>query len=66
MAIPKNLKPITKEKALKIINKFFEHGRNDWDGVPMLSDFVYLDKGKLKLIRPGFSDNTWETGLVSQ
>lgn len=48
MAVPKSLKYIDKEKAMKIIDKFFEKGVNDWDGAPMFSDFVYNDKGKLK------------------
>ena len=65
MAIPKSLKNIDKDKAMKIIEKQFSLGNGDWDGVPMLSDFVYKSGNGYKLIRPGFNDNTWETGVVS-
>ena len=68
MAIPKTLRPITKEKALALIRKHEKAGTGHWEGSPMYSDFVY--KGRTtkwgccpEMIRPGY---TWETGVVSQ
>lgn len=65
MAVPKNLKYIDKEKAMKLIMKHLKSNTGDWESTPEFSDFVYQDNGKYKLIRPGFHDDTWETGTVS-
>ena len=64
MAIPKTLKPITKEKALALIAKHEKAGTGEWEGSPMLSDFVYGPFPKLTLIRPS-NYGDWETGKVS-
>ena len=31
----------------------------------MRADFVYKNGNRYQLIRPGFNDSTWETGVVS-
>ena len=64
MAIPKSLKPISKDKALSIIKRHQKSGTGEWEGTPMLSDFIYGTDFKLTLIRPN-SWGDWETGRVS-
>lgn len=70
MAIPKSLKPISKEKALAIIAKHEKAGDGYWEDSPMYSDFIYegaMTKYGYRqpmLIRPCPS-YTWETGKVS-
>ena len=63
MAVPKNLKPISEEKALALIAKHEKAGTGSWEGTPMRSDFVYGVFPKLTLVRPFFG--TFETGRVS-
>ena len=63
MAVPKTLKPISKEKALAIIARHEKAGTGSWEGTPMYSDFVYGDFPKLTLIRPFLG--SFETGRVS-
>lgn len=66
MAIPKTLKHIDYDKAMKIIIKHTKSNTGWWEGAPEFSDFVYeMPGGKRVLIRPGFSDSSWETGTVS-
>lgn len=67
MAIPKTLKPISKDKALALIAKHEKAGTGSWEGSPNCSDFVY--EGRMtkwgrrhEMIRPGYE---WETGVVS-
>ena len=63
MAVPKNLKPISEEKALALIAKHEKAGTGHWEGAPMNSDFVYGCFPKLALIRPFLGK--FETGRVS-
>ena len=63
MAVPKTLKPISKEKALSLIAKHEKAGTGSWEGSPMNSDFVYGVFPKLTLIRPFLGK--FETGRVS-
>ena len=66
MAIPKTLKPIKKETALKTIAKHLKAGTGEWEGSPDYSDFVYEQGGKYKMIRPPSSRmDDYETGTVS-
>lgn len=65
MAIPKKLKPIDKDKALKTIARYTKSGCGQWEYEPGVSDFVYrTNTGRYMLIRPGWND-TYETGPVS-
>jgi len=62
MAIPRTLKKIDKDDALKIIDKHIDAGTGKWEFLG--GDFVYRTGNRLYLIR-----ETWghyETGLVSQ
>lgn len=65
MATPKNLKKIEYSKAITLIAKHLKANTGWWEGAAEYSDFVYEAGGKRKLIRPGFSENSWETGIVS-
>lgn len=65
MAIPKTLKAIDYDKAMAIITKNLKTGNGYWEGAQMFSDFIYKAGSKHKMIRPGFSEKTWETGIVS-
>jgi hypothetical protein len=66
MAIPKNLKEIKKETALKTIAKHLKAGTGEWEGAENISDFVYKQNGKYILIRPPcYGVGPYETGVVS-
>jgi len=66
MAIPKTLKHIDYGTAQATITKHLKANTGWWEGAPECSDFVYeMNGGRRKLIRPGFSDDSWETGIVS-
>ena len=65
MAIPKTLKPISKEKALSLIEKHEKDGSGKWEDSPMYSDFVYGKFPNLTLLRPPCLGGDWETGIVS-
>lgn len=66
MAVPKTLRHIDFDKAQALIAKHLKNDTGWWEGAVGYSDFVY-ETAPLKrwLIRPGFSDNSWETGKVS-
>lgn len=66
MAIPRTLKPISRETAERTINAHMRNNDGHWEGAPMLSDFVYQSRGCYWLIRPPCgSFGEWETGKVS-
>jgi hypothetical protein len=66
MAIPKNLREIKKETALKTIAKHLKAGTGYWEGAENHSDFIYEQNGKHSLIRPPFYGiGEYETGRVS-
>lgn len=65
MAIPKRLTHINYGTAQTTIAKHLKANTGWWEGTPDCSDFVYeIGGGRRKLIRPGFSDDDWETGIV--
>ena len=64
MAIPRTLKPISKEEAYKTITKhlakdtgYYEYGTH--------GDFIYEERGRLYLIRENFNER-FEKGAVVQ
>lgn len=65
MAIPKTLKPISKEKAMALIEKHLKAGTGEWEGSPMYSDFIYGKNCRYTLLRPPVWGGEWETGKVS-
>ena len=66
MAIPKSLKKINYDDAMRIIKKHTQNNTGWWESrTPMVGDFVYEAGAKHKLIRPGFTLESWETGVVS-
>lgn len=66
MAIPKTLKVIKKEIAIKTIAKHLHDGTGSWEGSPNYSDFVYKCGNGYKLIRPPCGPwGDYETGNVS-
>lgn len=65
MATPKTLKHIDFDKAQTLIAKHLRANTGWWEGAVEYSDFVYEQGQKRILIRPGFSDNSWETGVVA-
>ena len=64
MATPKNLKKIEYSKAQALIAKHLKINTGWWEGAVGYSDFVYETGCKRKLIRPGFNEDSWETGTV--
>lgn len=64
MAIPKTLKPISKEKAMALIEKHLKDGTGEWEGSPMYSDFIYGKNCRYTLLRPPTWGEDWETGRV--
>jgi len=65
MAVPKKLTKINYDEAMKIIHKHITQGTGQWEIAPHVGDFVYKSGSKYKLIRPGFTIESWETGTVS-
>lgn len=66
MAIPKTLRDIEKETALKTISKHLRAGTGKWEGSPNYSDFVYKCGNGYKLIRPPCGPwGKYEIGNVS-
>ena len=66
MAIPKTLKPITKDRAEKLIAEHLRKGDGYWEGSPNYSDFIYGKDYHLTLLRPPcWFGGEWETGKVS-
>ena len=65
MAIPKTLREISKETALKTISRHIKAGTGKWEGQPDNSDFVYKFSNGYKLIRPPYGAGNYETGVVS-
>lgn len=63
MAIPKTLKPIDVEKALKLIEKHTKAGTGEWEYPNQVGDFVYNTSNGMYLIRECFGH--YETGRVS-
>jgi hypothetical protein len=65
MAIPKNLREIKKETALKTIAKHLKAGTGYWEGAENHSDFIYEQNGTHSLIRPPFYGmGEYETGRL--
>ena len=66
MAIPKNLREIKKETALKTIAKHLKAGTGEWEGAENHSDFIYEQNGKYSLIRPPlYGIGEYETGRLA-
>lgn len=64
MAVPKILRPIDTEKAVKLIAKHLEAGTGWWEYAPGEGDFIYkTEKGRSMLIRETMR-NKYETGQV--
>ena len=62
MAIPKTLKPIDADKALKIIEKHIQNGTGQYEYANSTGDFIYKTKTGYYLIRNCFGH--FETGKV--
>lgn len=64
MAIPKSLKPISREKALKLIEKHTKAGTGSYEYSGNVGDFVYKSGKGMYLLREQFSGD-FETGKVA-
>lgn len=64
MAIPRSLKPIPKEKALKLIDKHLQANTGGYEYDNNLGDFIFPYRGHWYLIRNVYKDN-YEIGRVS-
>lgn len=62
MATPRSLKPIPKEKALKLINKHLKAGTGEYEYKNM-GDFIFPYRGHWYLIRKCYLNN-YEIGRV--
>lgn len=64
MAIPKTLKPIDADKALKLIEKHTKDGTGQYEYADNVGDFVYKTANGYYLIRENFNGR-YETGKVA-
>lgn len=64
MAIPKTLKRIDADKALKLIDKHTKAGTGQYEYPNNVGDFIYKSGKGYYLIRENFNGN-YETGKVS-
>lgn len=64
MAIPKTLKPLDAQKALKLIEKHTKAGTGAYERFGGFGDFIYEKGNSCYLIRQNF-DGSFETGKVS-
>lgn len=64
MAIPRTLRHIDTNKAIRLIDKHTEDGTGSWEGSPYYSDFVYKCGAGYRLIRPYGNPRWFETGVV--